>query len=75
MKATYSHKMHRFTDCMGFHWRMPADERAQYVTPDLRHVTCSTCKQRILNAISAADWRGLDEASLAVLERAALQAG
>lgn len=71
---TKAHKTHRYIDCTGFPWRTTKVERMGRTATDLKLVTCGACKQRIINAISAADWRDLDAQTLDVLDLAASQA-
>lgn len=67
-------KVHRFTDCTGFNWRLNMESRHERTTLDVGKVTCGACKQRILHVIANRDWSKLTSEETATLETASAEA-
>lgn len=65
--------VHRFTDCERFPREESAAVQHRLSSLDLRKVTCSCCKRRIVDEVVNRHWAKLGSLELAALEIAAAE--
>lgn len=68
-------RIHAFSDCTGFFWRVPLEERLKLVSCHAHEVTCEACKQRIMQPLLTADWVNLPDLVQVALSWALQQIG
>lgn len=55
-------------DCDNFPEGASIKVKEKMSTSNVRHVTCETCKARILGALSVMDWRALSQTEVDALD-------
>ena len=65
--------IHRFISCNGFPPGVNLKVKQKMTTTDIRQVTCSVCKARIVANIQSRNWRDLASIEVEALELSAAE--